>query len=100
MILSIIFGGELFKEDIEGIAIAKMNNKNGYIIISNQQQNSFNIFDRKTNTFIKKIDLTTTRTDGCEVTTVPIGSKFPNGLFVAMNDNKDFYFYDLKKLIP
>ncbi|WP_440881976.1 phytase [Tenacibaculum sp. C7A-26P2] len=95
-----VFGGELFKEDIEGIAIAKMNNKNGYIIISNQQQNSFNIFDRKTNTFIKKIDLTTTRTDGCEITTTPLGDKFPNGLFVAMNDDKDFYFYDLKKLIP
>ncbi len=93
------FGGENFQEDIEGIAIAKINNNDGYIIVSNQQKGEFNLFDRKTNEFIKSINLSTTETDGCEVTTVSLGQKFPNGLFVAMNDNKNFYFYDFERLI-
>lgn len=93
------FGGDKFLEDIEGIAIAKTDAKNGYIIVSNQQQGEFNIFDRQTNKFIKAINLTTLETDGCDVVTVPLGEKFPNGLFVAMNDTKEFYFYDFKKII-
>lgn len=93
------FAGDKFKEDIEGIAIAKTDAKNGYIIVSNQQQGEFNIFDRQTNKFIKAVNLSTTETDGCDVTTVSLGNKFPNGLFVAMNDDKTFYFYDLKKVL-
>lgn len=93
------FGGDKFKADIEGIAIAKTDAKNGYIIVSNQQQGEFNLFDRQTNAFVKAVNLSTIETDGCDVTTVPLGSKFPNGLFVAMNDAKDFYFYDLKKVL-
>lgn len=95
-----LFGGEKFIEDIEGIAIAKTGKSSGYIIISNQQKGEFNIFDRKTNAFIKAVNLSTTATDGCEATTIPLGKKFPNGLFVAMNENKNFYFYDLKKIVP
>lgn len=93
------FGSERFKRDIEGIAIAKTDAKNGYIIVSNQQQGEFNLFDRQTNEFVKAVNLSTVETDGCEVTTVSLGNKFPNGLFVAMNDDKNFYFYDLKKIL-
>jgi len=32
------------------------------------------------------------------VVTVPLNDTFPNGMFVAMNDEKNFYFYDLGKL--
>ena len=91
------FGGEYFKEDIEGIAIAKYEDK-GFLIVSNQQSHTFNIFDLKTNAFIKEINLGTTETDGCDLTTQALGDKFPNGLFVSMNNNKDFYFHDLAKL--
>lgn len=94
------FGGDKFKEDIEGIAIAKTGAKSGYLVISNQQQGEFNIFDRETNAFVKAVNLTTVETDGCDVTTVALGTKFPNGLFVAMNDTKEFYFYDAKKVLP
>lgn len=92
------FGGEHFLEDIEGIAIATYENGEGYIIVSNQQQGEFNIFSRKDNSFIKAVNLSTTETDGCDVVTVPLNDTFKNGLFVAMNDAKDFYFYDLSKL--
>lgn len=91
------FGGEYFKKDIEGIAIAKYNDQ-GFLIVSNQQAHTFNIFDLKTNTFIKELNLGTIETDGCAVTTTALGSKFSNGLFVSMNDEKNFFFHDLAKL--
>ncbi|MEO1012862.1 MAG: phytase [Bacteroidota bacterium] len=94
------FGGEYFLEDIEGIAIAMYPGGEGYLIVSNQQLGEFNIFSRKDNAFVKAINLTTTATDGCEVVTVPLNTTFPNGLFAAMNEEKDFYFYDLGKLFP
>lgn len=91
------FGGEYFKADIEGIAIAKYTDK-GFLIVSNQQAHTFNVFDLKTNTFIKELNLGTLETDGCDVTTVALGDTFPNGLFVSMNDEKNFFFHDLAKL--
>ena len=92
------FGGEHFLKDIEGIAIAKYPDGEGYIIVSDQQRGQFNIFSRKDNAFIKAVNLSTTETDGCDVVTVSLNDTFPNGLFAAMNDQKDFYFYDLGKL--
>ena len=93
------FGSELFERDIEGIAIAKFENEKGYIIVSDQQKGQFNLFDRQTNAFVKAVNLSTTQTDGCDVVTVPLNDTFKSGLFVAMNDAKDFYFYDLDKLL-
>lgn len=93
------FAQDKFKSDIEGIAIAKTGKKSGYIIVSDQQRGTFNIFDRETNKFIKAVNLTTLETDGCDVTTISLNSKFPSGLFVAMNDEKNFFFYDFNKLL-
>ena len=91
------FGANIFERDIEGIAIVKNEDK-GFLVVSNQQAHSFSVFDRNTNEFVKEINLGTVETDGCDVTTVSLGNKFPHGLFVAMNDSKEFYFYDLKNL--
>jgi len=89
-----VFGGEYFKRDIEGIAIAKYDDKS-FLIVSNQQAHTFCIFDLKTNAFIKELNLGTLETDGCDVTTVALGDKFPNGVFVSMNDEQNFFFHDL-----
>lgn len=91
------FGDEYFKADIEGIAIVNYKDK-GFLIVSNQQAHTFNVFDLKDNIFIKEINLGTIETDGCDVTTVALGDKFPNGLFVSMNDEMNFFFHDLGKL--
>ncbi len=91
------FGGEYFKADIEGIAIAHYPDKS-FLIVSNQQAGTFNIFDLNTNAFIKEINLGTLETDGCDVSTLALGDKFPNGLFVSMNDEMNFFFHDLAKL--
>ena len=92
------FGGDYFSADIEGIAIASYADGHGYLIVSNQQKGEFNIFSRKDNSFIKAVNLSTLQTDGCEVVTVALNEQFPYGLFVAMNDEKNFYFYDLSRL--
>lgn len=92
------FGGEHFLEDIEGIAIATYDDREGQIIVSNQQKGEFNIFSRDSNEFIKAVNLSTTETDGCEVVTIPLNDTFSQGLFVAMTDTKEFYFYNLGKL--
>ena len=95
-----LFGGEFFEEDIEGIAIATQSNGEGFLIVSDQQKGQFNLFSRKNNTFLGARNLGTEETDGCDVVTVPLNSTFTNGLFVAMNDSKDFFFYNLEKLEP
>lgn len=92
------FGKGDFTEDIEGIAIANTGEGEGYIIVSDQQRGQFNIYSRKDNSFVKAVNLSTVETDGCDVVTVPLNSKFTKGLFVAMNDDATFYFYDFKKL--
>ncbi|RXG20643.1 3-phytase [Leeuwenhoekiella polynyae] len=92
------FGSEDFLEDIEGIAIAAYDDGSGMLIVSDQQRGQFNIYDRKTNELVRILNLATTETDGCEVVTVPLNDSFKNGLFVAMNDDGTFYYYDLGKL--
>lgn len=91
------FGAENFKRDIEGIAIVKFGEQ-GFLVVSNQQAHSFAVFDRQTNNFIKEINLGTIETDGCDATTTALGADFPDGLFVSMTDNKEFYYHDLNSL--
>lgn len=93
------FGGDTFKRDNEGIAIAAYEDGNGYIIVSDQQRGTFNFFSRHDNRFLFAKNLGTKATDGIEVYTGYLSERFRNGLFVAMNDEKDFYFYDLSRLI-
>ncbi len=92
------FGNAYFDRDIEGIAIAKNEDGSGYLIVSNQQDHSFVIFDRQTNKYVKTLNLGTLETDGCEATTENLGTKFPNGLFVSMNDDKTFHFHDFAEI--
>lgn len=87
------FGGEHFQEDIEGIALSQ-----NYIIVSDQQAGEFVVFDAQTNAFVHRLNLGTTETDGCEVTSLGLGPDFPEGLFVAMNDEQNFYFYPWNQL--
>lgn len=93
-----MFGGAHFKDDIEGIAIATYPENKGYIIVSNQQNHTFNFFNRDDNAFVKALNLGTLETDGCDVTTQSLGKKFPNGLFVSMNDEQDFFYHAVDSL--
>jgi len=92
------FGKNIFEHDIEGIAIVKYKGGKGYLVVSNQQNQSFSVFSRKENKFIKEIYLETKDTDGCDAVSVPLNDTFNTGIFVAMNNSRNFYFYNLEKL--
>jgi len=101
-----LFGTEGFQEDHEGISIYYENEQEGYILVSDQQDNSFRIFSRTgtaenphQHQFIKEIKLSTVESDGSDVTSVPIGDQFPKGLFVAMSDDGTFHYYQWQDII-
>lgn len=96
-----LFATEGFAGDHEGISIYKLDSLSGYLLISDQQANKFHIYTREgtaTNPHdhveLKVIDVSAVESDGSEVTSIPLGSNFPNGLFVVMSTDKTFHFYD------
>ena len=100
----VLFGQKDFKEDVEGISIYDTGNGKGYILISNQQANTFNVYRREGDNGnanqhyrIAEIPVSTKESDGSEVVNVNLGPKFPNGVFVAMTNGKVFHYYDWRE---
>ena len=82
-----------FKPDFEGLALRDDGNGEGYLIASVQGSNGYLIIDRKSldaKIFFRIIDGDkidgTTETDGIDVTSIKT-SKFPNGFFIAQDDD-------------
>jgi 3-phytase len=104
-----IFGQKDFKSDHEGIAIYKKTATTGYILVSNQQANTFIVYAREgTNgnpndhKMLAEIPTSTIECDGADATNINVGNKFPNGVFVAMSNGMTFHLYDwneIQKLI-
>ncbi|PWB20724.1 phytase [Flavobacterium sp. HTF] len=95
-----IFGKTGFKADNEGIAIYKKTDSTGYILVSNQQANTFMVYPRegakgKANEYplLAEIPTSTVECDGADVTNVNLGPKYKNGLFVAMSNGMTFHYY-------
>ncbi|TWV99270.1 phytase [Chitinophaga pinensis] len=95
-----LFAKEGFVSDHEGISIYPTSDSTGYILVSNQQNNSFMIYRREgengvanEHKLIGEAPVSTLESDGSEVTAVPLGSKFPKGMFVAMSNGKVFHYY-------
>jgi 3-phytase len=99
-----------FKPDFEGLALRDDGNGEGYLIASVQGSNGYLIIDRKyldAKIFFRiingdKID-GTTETDGIDVTSIKT-SKFPNGFFIAQDDdndglNQNFKLVDWNKIL-
>lgn len=89
-----------FKEDREGISIYKTGPKTGYILVSDQQSNLFRVYPREGTANgphdqpeIAVLPVSTQESDGSEVTSIPLGPGFPQGLFVAMSEGKVFQIY-------
>lgn len=94
------FGMEGFVSDHEGISIYPLSDSTGYILISNQQNNTFMVYPREgKQTLLAEVPVSTIESDGSEVTAVPLGSKFPQGLFVAMSNGKVFHYYSWKDIV-
>ncbi|MCW8985842.1 MAG: phytase [Thermoanaerobaculales bacterium] len=106
------FGTDGFSGDQEGISIYKVNDGTGYVLVSDQQANTFRVFTREgepddphNHQLVKIIKVSTNESDGSDVTNIPVDDRFPSGLFVAMSDDRTFHYYswddfagdDLKK---
>ncbi|MND79053.1 3-phytase precursor [compost metagenome] len=95
-----LFATEGFTEDHEGISIYKLTDSTGYILVSDQGVNRFQIFSRegtKANPFehthLKTVPVMATQSDGSDVVSIRLNDTFQHGLFVAMSDDKTFHYY-------
>lgn len=95
------FGQNDFKADHEGIAIYKKSASTGYLLISNQQKNTFMVYaregsegDANKHTLLAEIPVSTIECDGADVTSVDLGGQFQKGMFVAMSNGMTFHLYD------
>jgi 3-phytase len=100
-----LFATEGFTDDHEGISIYKSSETEGYLLVSDQGANLFHVFPREgsqsnphQHTLLAKLPLSTTSSDGSEVTSKNLGGEFTKGLFVAMSDDKTFQIYSWEQL--
>lgn len=97
-----VFGREGFAEDREGIALWPALDGRGKIVVSNQQDHNFYVYERNPDDHQhERIDTwhcSTEETDGCEILARPLGEQFPKGIFVAMSEGRVFHIYDLRDL--
>lgn len=91
-----VFGQGDFTSDVEGISIYPTSKNTGYILVSNQQNDTFNVYLRENpkKGRIAELPVSTLESDGSEVTNVNLGPKFPKGVFVAMSNGRVFHLYD------
>ena len=94
-----VLGREGFARDHEGISIYPTGSGTGYVLVSDQQADTFRIFRREgtpanphAHEWVGAVKLSTDESDGSEVTNVELPG-FPGGLFVAMSTDRTFQFY-------
>lgn len=102
-----------FKDDFEGVTLYKKENQKGYIILSSQGNNSYAVFDRNTNKYIKSFVITqgsidgTNDTDGIDATSESLPG-FPAGFFIAQDgenldgdvvNNQNFKIVDFREIM-
>jgi 3-phytase len=83
--LVIKVGQHGLKGDVEGLALFRTAGGKGYLVVSDQGKNTFRIYRREgkheyAGAFTVK---GAADTDGIEITDVPLGPKFPDGLFAC-----------------
>jgi 3-phytase len=95
-----LFATKGIRQDHEGISIYKAKDGTGYILLSDQQANAFQIFPREgtgnnphDHPMIIKVFTSTMESDGSDVTNVALNDRFPYGLFVAMSTDGTFQYY-------
>ena len=90
-----LFGTTGFNADHEGISIYKLTDTTGYILVSDQGANRFQIFSREgtSHKLLKVANVSARQSDGSDVVNVPLNDTFKHGLFVVMSDDKTFHYY-------
>jgi 3-phytase len=91
------------KGDHEGIAIWARPNGTGYLVCTDQIKGNsvYRVFRREgNNAFVGTFRGGADETDGIEMTSTPLGPRFPRGLFVAMNSGpKNFLVFDARDIL-
>lgn len=97
-------------DDAEGVTIFYGAGNQGYLIVSSQGSNDYNVYRRDgDNAFIGKFAIVpsdrgidgTSDTDGIDVTSTPLGSAFAHGVFIAQDgDNTSPNAAQNFKLVP
>ncbi len=93
-------------QDHEGLSIYKNKKGNNYLILSDQQANKFHLYNLDgteknphEHLLVRSVKTQTKESDGSDLLNMPLNNKFPNGLFVAMSNNKTFHYYNLKDVL-
>lgn len=89
-------GGHL-TADVEGLALYQGKNGAGYLIASSQGSDEYVVYQRGgDNAYVVTFDLlagngidAVSGTDGIDVTSTGLGTRFPQGVFVAQDGNND-----------
>jgi 3-phytase len=95
-----LIGKSRFKEDNEGISFYHLSDSTGYILVSDQGANQFQVFQLEgssTNPHEHKhvgtIPVSAQESDGSDCTAFPLPG-FKKGLFVAMSTDRTFHYYN------
>jgi 3-phytase len=101
-----LFGTTGFADDHEGISIYNDSDSTGFILVSDQQAQSFHIFPREgtakninNHPLLRVVKVSAKESDGSESIAVPLNDRFPKGLFVAMSSDKTFHFFKPEKIL-
>lgn len=96
-----LFGTTGFASDHEGIAIFPTGDSTGYILVSDQQAQRLRVYARESSAdaphqhrLLAVIPVDALETDGLDVTTRPLGPRFPEGMLVMMSTDRTFHLYD------
>ncbi len=100
-----LFATDDVKRDHEGIAIYKSSDSTGYILVSNQQANTFVVYPREgvsgnphQHDLLAEVPVSTVECDGADATPVNLGGPFPDGMLVAMSNGMVFHYYDWRDI--
>lgn len=99
------FGTTGFAGDHEGISVYKFPDGTGYLLVSNQQADTFRLFPREgvsgkphEHPLLTSVRVAAHESDGNDVVAAPI-TGFPGGLFVAMSTDRTFHYYAWADLV-
>jgi 3-phytase len=88
-------GGGNLVADVEGLTLWRGPDQSGYLIASVQGRSRYAVYDRQSNAFLGVFAIgasadgsadAVSGTDGIDVVSSPLGAEYPQGLFVAQDD--------------
>lgn len=95
-----LFATTGFLEDHEGISIYNTTDTTGFILVSDQGAHQIQIFPREgvqgqphQHPLLRVVKVAAKKSDGNEMIAKPLNSTFKKGIFVVMNDEKNFHYY-------